>query len=369
MGAHIPSAPIWFRWWFLLPVVLFVCACGRDEQTTSRITIPPLEPEGALMAPVSDVNTLSFPTRQTGLAGTNLAAVFQPTASGNPESGTYGSVRLGNYGKSILPRFHEGLDIAALERDRHGRPLDDVHAAMRGRVAMVNRTAGNSDYGIYVVLLHEDPVGTFYTLYAHLAEADARLREGNPIEAGARIGRMGNSALEPIPMSRAHLHFEVGLLANDRFLSWPGLPKKHTPGGKYNGQNLWGLNPILLYRDFDANGGQLSLLDHIHRVPVAFEILVISPRVPDYFVRYPSLWQGGSQFSGVMVLAVSEGGVVLSGRPASPEEASTMGRARAAVLRVDEFELGRNARRIVVKRNGRWEMGIASENWLGLFLH
>ncbi len=369
MGRRVVSSSAQRRGRNMLVAVFLLSACGCGERDARQVVIPPPQPEGALMAPVSDLQTLSFPTRQTGLAGTNSAGVFQPTASGNPDSGSYGSVRLGRYGKLILPRFHEGLDIAAIERDRRGRPMDDVCAALRGRVAMVSRTAGNSDYGIYVVLLHEDPVGTFYTLYAHLAEADAGLRAGRPIEAGARIGRMGNTALEPIPMSRAHLHFEVGLIANERFLSWPGLPKKHTPGGKFNGQNLWGLNPVLIYRDHDAAGGQISLLDHLRRVPVAAEILVRVQRLPDFFARYPSLWQGDSRFSGVAVISISEGGVALSGRPAGEGESAALGPSRAAVHRVDEMEIGRNGRRLVVKRDGRWEMGAAGENWLGLFLH
>ncbi len=344
------------------------CGCGKEaKRDDSALPLP--EPMGALALPVSDLHSLSYPTHQTRLTDPNMNGVYQPTGSGNPESGTYGSVRLGNYGKQILPRFHEGLDIAALERDRQGRPLDEVFAAMNGRVAMVHKTAGNSDYGIYVVLLHNDPVGEFYTLYAHMAEADPNLREGMPVSVGTRLGKMGNTAVGGIPMNRAHLHFEIGLLANDRFLSWPGLPKKFTPGGKYNGQNLWGLNPIRVFRDFETHAGQLTLLDHIERTPVAVEILAKARKLPDCFVRYPRLWHGPPDYAGALVFSISEGGVVLAGRPATVEETARVGRLNGAVLRVDEAALGKNARRIAVKRNGRWEIGQNGENWLSLWLY
>ncbi|HMP77618.1 MAG TPA: M23 family metallopeptidase [Kiritimatiellia bacterium] len=353
----------------LLVCALLLTACGREARRENGVALPALEPEGALLLPPSDIQGLTFPTRQTRLTDTNLVGVYQATASGNPESGMYGSVRLGNYGKLILPRFHEGLDIAALERDRQGRPLDEIYAAMHGRVAMINRTAGNSDFGIHLVLLHEDPVGTFYTLYAHMASIDAALREGQVVEPGRRLGIMGNTALTPIPMSRAHLHFEIGLIANDRFLTWPELPKKHTPGGKYNGQNLWGLNPMLVFREAEATGGQFTLLEFIGRTATAFELVVRVGRLPEYFRRYPALWNGPPVFAGIAVLSVSEGGVLLAGRPASEEEAAALGRQSRAVLRVDETELGRNGRRIIVKRNSRWEIGNNGETWLSLLLH
>ena len=352
-----------------LVCALLLAACGRESQQASRVTAPALEPEGALLLPPSDIQGLTFPTRQTQLTDTNRVGVYQATASGNPESGMYGSVRLGNYGKLILPRFHEGLDIATLERDRQGRPLDEIYAAMHGRVAMINRSAGNSDYGIHVVLLHEDPVGTFYSLYAHMASIDPAVREGQTVDAGRRLGIMGNTASTPIPMSRGHLHVEIGLIANDRFLSWGEVSKRKQPGGKYNGQNLWGLNPLLVFREAEATGGQFTLLEFIGRTATAFELAVRAGRLPDYFRRYPALWDGPAGFSGVAVLAVSEGGVLLAGRPATEEETTRLGRAPHAVLQVHEAELGRNGRRIIVKRNGHWELGDNGAKWLGLLLH
>jgi murein DD-endopeptidase MepM/ murein hydrolase activator NlpD len=352
----------------LLASIVALVGCGRRE-STPPVTPPPPQPAAALLLPASALHSLVYPTRQTSLTSSNPAGVFMPTASGNPESGLYGSVRTGKYGNRILPRFHEGIDIAPVGRDKHGRPTDEVLAAADGKVALISRSAGNSDYGIYVVLLHEDPVGTFYTLYAHMASVDPALREGLPVAAGARLGLMGNTALTPMPIARAHLHFEIGLLANARFLSWPQLPKKHVPGGLYNGQNLWGLDPVDVFRDFERSGGQLTLLEHMRRVPVAFEVITRARRLPDYFQRYPALWSGPPDFSGALVISAQEGGVVLAGRPADAEESERLGRAPHAVLRVDEQALGRNGRRIVVPRDGRWVLGSSGESWLDLLLH
>lgn len=352
---------------FLL-MVIFISGCSRHDREDS-IELPAPAPEDALQLPTSDLHTLTYPTHQTKLADGDYTGVYQPTASGKPESGTYGSVRTGQYGKLLLPRFHEGIDIAALSRDARGRPLDDVFAAAYGRVALVHKVAGNSDYGIYVVLLHNDPVGKFYTLYGHMAEADPALREGMIVEPGTRLGRMGNTSTSGIPMSRAHLHFEIGMLANERFLSWPGLPKSHTPGGLYNGQNLWGLNPILVFRDYQQSAGALTLLEYIRHTPVAIELLAKAKKLPDYFQRHPALWGGSSEFNGALVFSISEGGVILAGRPATPEEAARIARAPAAILRVNEEALGRNARRIVVKQNGQWKIGSNGEKWLSLMLY
>lgn len=359
-------------WWLACFLVADACLLAwwtkRREHTHAEIAMPLPQPEMAMLAPPADLASLSFPTRQTRLADTNYAGVYQPTASGNPESGTYGSVRTGREGKYLVARFHEGIDIAALERDRQGRPMDSVYAAAPGTVAMINRHAGNSDYGKYVVLTHHDPVGTVYTLYGHLAEIDPVLKETLPVPGGTRIGRMGNTALDPIPMARAHLHFEVGLLNNARFLSWPGRRKPLTPGGIYNGQNLLGINPILVFRDHAARR-DFTVLSHLRDLPIAFELLVAAKRLPDFFERHPALWEGEPYTGAAMRLEVAEGGLPLRGRNASADEIRMLGRLPVYVTRVDAEVLGRNGRRIIVQRDGRWTLGRNGETWLSILLH
>ena len=71
-------------------------------------------PPGAV---VPQLRKMVFPTGQTGLLDPAAANVFQPTASGRPESALYGSTRTGRRGKFLRATFHEGIDVAAVRRD------------------------------------------------------------------------------------------------------------------------------------------------------------------------------------------------------------------------------------------------------------
>ena len=327
----------------------------------------PAPPEPAAARP----NELlyGFPTAQRDLQNKNSLDVYQCTASGRVESGWYGSVRTESVGGLILPSFHEGLDIAAMQRDRRGAPLDTVHAVADGRVAYVSRVAGNSNYGIYVVLLHEDPAGLVYTLYAHLAKVEPWVKAGQPVERGRVIGLMGNTASNGIPMQRAHLHFEVGMMLNARFQDWYRAAKQIPDHGNYHGHNLAGIHPLALY----TNGSQearFNMLEHLRTLPAAFKLVVRHGRAIDYFRRYPGLWQGAPAARPAhVVLAFSEGGVPLWGRAATPEEVARLGRSAIAVLEVDETVLGRNGQRLVVKRQGVWQLGGQGERWMQILLY
>ena len=168
-----------------------------------------------LILPAGVFANLVWPTESKDFAlGKSPETFLQPTVSGNPMSGAFGDVR--NNGT----RFHEGIDIKPVRRDRKGEPLDDVYCAMDGKVRMINKIAGNSGYGRYVVVSHENFDVEVYTLYAHLAEIDSGIAIGSNIKAGARIGKMGRSASYSIARAQAHLHFEIGLRLSDSFNSW-----------------------------------------------------------------------------------------------------------------------------------------------------
>jgi murein DD-endopeptidase MepM/ murein hydrolase activator NlpD len=87
-------------------------------------------------------------------------------------------------------RFHSGVDLRAA----YGT---EVPAAGNGRVTFSGERGG---YGTLVVIQHEDGVET---RYAHLAATD--VREGDRVESGQTIGRVGSSGRS----TGAHLHFEV----------------------------------------------------------------------------------------------------------------------------------------------------------------
>src|SRR5262245_52693250 len=138
-------------------------------------------------------------------------------------TGTFGCVR------SDGNQLHEGLDIRCLQRDKKGEPIDPVLATADGTVAYINRRPSLSNYGNYLILRHQIEGLEIYSLYAHLREIAAGLKPGQNVKAGEAIGTLGRTAntREGISKDRAHVHFELDLLINERFPTWY---KKKFPG-------------------------------------------------------------------------------------------------------------------------------------------
>ncbi len=87
------------------------------------------------------------------------------------------------------PGFHYGLDVAADE----GAPIGAFAA---GTV----RETGESSYGNYLIVDHEDG---FATLYAHCSSISARV--GDSVQCGEEIARVGQTGNATGP----HLHLEL----------------------------------------------------------------------------------------------------------------------------------------------------------------
>lgn len=367
----------WHRWWWLAVLIVFDVffviwwiGCNRQEKPAGvELSAIPVAAEPAPPVVVPPL-WFGFPTAQTNLVRVTDESVFMPTAAGRVESAHYGSVRTQNVGGRILPSFHEGIDIAPLQRDRRGRAMDPVLAVADGTVVYANRQSGNSNYGIYVVLEHSDPVGAIYTLYAHLSTVDKAIREGTRVTRGTVLGVLGNTPSATIPVPRSHLHLEVGMIRNRRFSSWAAGQKIDNQHGNYNGWNMTGINPLALYPTPDPER-EFSMLDYLNSQPVAVELLIQIRRPLDYFKRYPVLWRGGSAPEvGLLVLAISDGGVILHGRPPTETERAQHTAARLpVVLSADAGLLGRNGLRIAVQRNGRWEPGSGTAKWLDILTH
>lgn len=302
------------------------------------------------------------PTERTVLDPA-IPGTFQPTAAGTLESALYGSVRTVKIGAHLYPSFHEGIDIAPLQRSGRGVPLDAVRAVAAGRVGYINSTPGNSNYGNYVVLLHQDPLGTVYTLYAHLAVISPDVRVGQTVKPGTILGTLGHTSSSSFPMTRAHLHFEVGLVGNERFSVWFRAQKLKPDHGIFNGQNLYAVNPLSFFGGvaiLTASGFKGLLAG----IPQAFSLLIPNARPLDYFRRYPGLWQGGPFQGGGIVITCSENGTVLSGRSATPDEMQAAGSGKVVILKVDAKVLGRNGCRLIVEDRGRWRLGEKGNRWL-----
>ena len=98
-----------------------------------------------------------------------------------------------------ITRLHKGVDIVAPT----GTP---VYATGDAVVKEAGRSAG---YGINVVLEH--PKAGYLTRYAHLSAAN--VREGQRVQRGDLIGKVGSTGLSKAP----HLHYEVMNLDGEPF--------------------------------------------------------------------------------------------------------------------------------------------------------
>jgi murein DD-endopeptidase MepM/ murein hydrolase activator NlpD len=162
----------------------------------------------------------------TGLV-TNAALTDADMKPGQPPRASgYGEDRSGVYSQELFARsgeeprtVHLGLDVFA--------PVGaEVLAPLPGRVHSFADNDRPGDYGPCIILEHDmQPGVVFHTLYGHLSRASLEgLSEGQAIEQGARIGRLGarteNGGWAP------HLHFQVILDIGDRRGDYPGVCKR-----------------------------------------------------------------------------------------------------------------------------------------------
>jgi peptidoglycan LD-endopeptidase LytH len=242
-----------------------------------------------LVGPIASAQRLEFswPTpNRAWEQGRDASAWVQPTVSGLEQSGLFGCVR--THGA----QFHEGLDIRPITRDARGEAADKIFAAMDGVVRHVNSTPGNSAYGRYIVIEHPDETPAVYTLYAHLARMEPGIRPGVAVRRGAPIALMGRSAGGyAIPKERAHLHFEIGLVATTQtFGAWYAWRKFGSPNehGAYNGMNLMGLDPEDFLREWRRRRVD-NVQEYLDKLRPAVRVRVAVRRTPDFITRYPSL--------------------------------------------------------------------------------
>ena len=228
---------------------------------------------------------LIWPTPNSAFQnGQPIETFIQATASGVPESGLFGCVRTGG------TRFHEGLDLFPVDRDRRGEATDAVYAVLPGRIMHVSNTPAHSSYGRYIVVEHDQQVPAFHTLYAHLASVGGGIIVGARVESGAKLGIMGRSASYSIPRTRAHLHFEIGFRLTNDFQGWYDRQKFGSKNrhGMWNGMNLVSINPLDFYESIRQ--GQVSnLYEYLKLIPAIARIRVQTADVPDFVKAYPAL--------------------------------------------------------------------------------
>jgi len=304
---------------------------------------------------------LRWPTPNPAWAnGEPWSEFLQHAGSGNPLSGSYGSVR--NNGT----RFHEGIDLFPLRRDGRGEPLDPVFAAMSGVVRYVNTEPDHSSYGRYVVLEHPEHAPAVYTLYAHLASVDSALLEKSEVvrvRAGQVLGRMGRSAGGyAIPKERAHLHFEMGLRLTDDFEWWYQARGFDDPNyhGAFNGMNLMGFDPLSFYEAHRA-GRVRTMADWFAQMQPAVTLHVASTATPDFVRRYPILLRRGNVGLGSHVgwrIECDPSGIPFGWTPLAASELGGLGPGRAAVVAIDDAQLATQpAKQLALRTQDAWALG------------
>lgn len=309
---------------------------------------------------------LIWPTPNPAFAEGRAAEHFiQPTVSGLVESGLFGCVR--NSGT----RFHEGIDLSPTARDRRGEALDPIFAVMDGTVLYVNRVAGHSSYGRYVILEHRHVVPQVTTLYAHFAEIDGAIEVGREVRLGQTLGIMGRSAGGyTIPRERAHLHFEIGFLISEQFQAWYdwrrfGSPNHH---GLFNGMNMIGFDPIDFYTKYRA-GDAAGFQSYLAQLPVAYTVRVRSSEVPDFVRRHPSLFEGAMPAGGPGGWEVdfTSFGLPARWRALAPNDPSLASKGRVEVIyHNSEVAALHRCRNTLTTRRGQVVVGSHTEKMLQL---
>lgn len=216
---------------------------------------------------------------------------FEGETSKPWEGGSFGFVRspirVGD--QVVLSQFHEGVDIAPVNRDKAGNPLDLVSSISEGKVIHISPIAGRSNYGKYVVVEHEWEGAKVISLYAHLAEITVQI--GDPVKAGSVLGRMGYTGAG-LNRTRAHVHLELGFTMSDHYDGWHkqnfGSANYH---GNYNGMNIAGVDVAAFFLAHQANP-ELKFSEFVLSRPMQFKVTVPGNKEPEFLTRYPWMKRG-----------------------------------------------------------------------------
>jgi len=209
------------------------------------------------------------------------------------EGGAFGFVRspLRVDGRVVMTRFHEGIDIAPVKRDKAGNPLDLISSISAGTVVHTSPISGRSNYGKYVVVEHEWEESKVYSLYAHLAEITVNV--GDPVKAGSVLGRMGYTGAG-LNRTRAHVHLELGFLMSPDYQVWHDLNfGSANYHGAFNGMNIAGVDVASFFLAHRANP-ELTFSEFVSTRPAQFKVTVpANGSEPEFLSRYPWMKRPG----------------------------------------------------------------------------
>jgi murein DD-endopeptidase MepM/ murein hydrolase activator NlpD len=284
-------------------------------------------------------------------------------------TGMFGCVRSEGW------QMHEGLDIRCLQRDKHGEPTDAVLATADGTVAYISTRPSLSNYGNYIVLRHRVEGLEIYSLYAHLHEISDGLKSGQAVKAGQTIAIMGRTAntREGISKDRAHVHFELNLLVNDRFASWykKNFPDQRNDHGNWNGQNLVGLDPRAILIAQRNEGAKFSLVNLIRHETELCRVFARKTDFP-WLKRYAPLIRPNAKAEKEGIagyeIALNFNGLAYELIPRAASEIKR--KDPFQLLSVNAAEYHKNpARRLVTQKGSHWELTSHGINLLELLTY
>ncbi len=326
---------------------------------------------GSLTGQLLVAETFNLPTANRALYDANGGGekFFVPTVGKPWTSGCFGCVRTEGW------QMHEGIDIRCLQRDKNGEPADPVNTTSDGTVAYINRKSALSNYGNYIILRHTIDGIEIYSTYAHLREVREDLKAGSTIKSGEQIGVMGRTAntRQGISKDRAHVHFELNLLLNERFASWHAkkFPGQRNDHGQWNGQNFLGIDPRAILLEQNDKGAGFNLVKLLQSQPVLCRVTVRDTNFP-WLTRYAPLIKPNAQATKEGVagyeLALNFNGIPIELIPRAASELK--GKSRFHLLSVNEAEQKKNpCGKLLTKRKGQWELASRGQNLLVLLTY
>ncbi len=231
--------------------------------------------------------------------------------------GQYGFVRTLKNTQSegiIATKFHEGLDIKPIKRDRSNNPLDKILSIAKGTVVYINNSSGGSSYGKYLVVEHNWGYGPFFSLYAHLSSISAEI--GQKVLPGSPLGVMGFTGVG-INRERSHLHLELNMLATEQFDAWhQEVYGGVSPHGIHNGINLMGIDVASLLLAQKKNT-KLSIPQFLATATPYFKVAIPRKSINLALAhRYPWLKKGDhSKASHSWEISFTDSGIPLAVTP------------------------------------------------------
>ena len=310
----------------------------------------------------------AFPTANETLLTKGGEARFFVGTTGKPwTSGSFGCVRSSGF------QFHEGADIRSVQRDNRNEPIDPVLCTADGWIVYTSHKAGLSNYGKYAVVGHKIEGLEVYSLYAHLSTILPKWQPGKWIEKGEQIGVMGRTSntRQRISKDRAHLHFELALIANHEYPAYfrERYPKGTNDHGIWNGQNLAGMNPAEIFYEQETKP-DFSLRNYLRERTPLFTAIIHQIEFP-WTKRYLPLILKTAQHDTSEINAYEVSfdftGLPFQLKPIVAESPKKGGTWELSHVDENMYQF-HPCRKLVTKTGQKWRLTAKGNQWMELLL-